>query len=189
MIYLRLFLEFLEIGAVSFGGGYGMISLIREVVLENGWLTEEELLDFIAVAESTPGPIAVNIATFIGSSQGGILGSAAATFGVVLPAFVIILLIAAVLKNVHKYRPVQGFIEGIKPAVVALITGTTIVMGLSAFLGFDCVGDAIAVNVKAIALFAVLVVLSTVFKKVTGKNISPIAMIVFSGVIGVIFMG
>jgi len=188
MIYLRLFLEFLEIGAVSFGGGYGMISLIREVVLENGWLTEEELLDFIAVAESTPGPIAVNIATFIGSSQGGILGSAAATFGVVLPAFVIILLIAAVLKNVHKYRPVQGFIEGIKPAVVALITGTTIVMGLSAFLGFDCVGDAINVNAKAIILFICLMAVTVGFRKMFKKEVSPIGMILLSGVAGVLFM-
>ena len=75
MIYLKLFLAFLKIGAVSFGGGYGMISLIRDDCLANGWLTEEELLNFIAVAESTPGPIAVNMATFVGSSQGGILGA------------------------------------------------------------------------------------------------------------------
>ena len=71
MIYLKLFLTFLKIGAVSFGGGYAMISLIREDCLSNSWLTEEELLNFIAVAESTPGPIAVNMATFVGSSQGG----------------------------------------------------------------------------------------------------------------------
>ena len=75
MMYLRLFLTFLEIGAVSFGGGYGMISLIREKALVNGWLTEGELLNFIAVAESTPGPIAVNMATFVGSSQAGFFGS------------------------------------------------------------------------------------------------------------------
>ena len=75
MIYLELFLTFLEVGAVSFGGGYAMISLIREKVLTNGWLTEGELLNMIAVSESTPGPIAVNMATFVGSKQGGILGS------------------------------------------------------------------------------------------------------------------
>ncbi|MBR5817035.1 MAG: chromate transporter, partial [Clostridia bacterium] len=74
MIYLKLFLTFLKIGAVSFGGGYGMIAMIRDDCLANGWLTEGELLNFIAVAESTPGPIAVNIATFVGSSQAGILG-------------------------------------------------------------------------------------------------------------------
>lgn len=77
-----LFLTFLEIGAVSFGGGYGMISLIREKVLQYGWLSESDFLNFIAVSESTPGPLAVNMATFIGSSQAGLAGAAAATFGV-----------------------------------------------------------------------------------------------------------
>ena len=95
MIYLELFLTFLQIGAVSFGGGYGMISLIREKVLTHGWLTEKQLLDMIAVSESTPGPIAVNMATFIGSAQGGILGSFLATLGVVLPSFIVILIIAS----------------------------------------------------------------------------------------------
>ena len=94
MIYLELFLTFLQVGAFSFGGGYGMISLIRERVLAHGWLCEEELLNMIAVAESTPGPIAVNMATFVGSSQGGFLGALLATIGVVLPSFIIILLIS-----------------------------------------------------------------------------------------------
>ena len=85
MIYLELFLTFLQVGAFSLGGGYGMISLIREKVLMYGWLTEEEMLNMIAVAESTPGPIAVNMATFVGSSQGGFLGAILATLGVVLP--------------------------------------------------------------------------------------------------------
>ena len=88
MILLKLFLTFLKIGAVSFGGGYGMISMIRDDCLTNGWLTEDELLNFIAIAESTPGPIAVNMATFIGSSEGGILGALLATLGVVLPSFI-----------------------------------------------------------------------------------------------------
>ena len=96
MIYLQLFLNFLMIGALSFGGGYGMISLVRETVLRHGWLTEAEFLSFIAVSESTPGPLAINMATFIGSSQGGFPGALIATLGVVLPSFFIILLIAAV---------------------------------------------------------------------------------------------
>ena len=93
----QLFWTFLEIGAVSFGGGYGMISLIREKVLLHGWLEETQFLSFIAVSESTPGPLAVNMATFIGSSQAGLPGALVATLGVVLPSFVIILLVAAVL--------------------------------------------------------------------------------------------
>ena len=95
MILLQLFWNFLVIGAVSFGGGFGMISLVREVVLGHGWLTESEFLSFIAVSESTPGPLAVNMATFIGSSQAGLPGALVATLGVVLPSFVIILLVAA----------------------------------------------------------------------------------------------
>ena len=99
MIYLQLFLNFLMIGALSFGGGYGMISLVREVVLCDGGLTESDFLSFIAVSESTPGPLAVNMATFIGSSQAGLPGALVATLGVVLPSFVIILLVAAVLRS------------------------------------------------------------------------------------------
>ena len=94
MICLTLFWNFLMIGTLSFGGGYGMISLVREVVLGHGWLTESEFLSFIAVSESTPGPLAVNMATFIGSSQAGLPGALVATLGVVLPSFVIILLVA-----------------------------------------------------------------------------------------------
>lgn len=112
MIYLRLFLNFLMIGALSFGGGYGMVSLVRETVLSNGWLPENEFLNFIAVSESTPGPLAVNMATFIGSTQGGILGSFVATLGVVLPSFLIILLIASALKNLMKYAPVNALFIG-----------------------------------------------------------------------------
>ena len=131
MILLKLFLTFLKIGAVSFGGGYGMISLIRDDCLSNGWLTEEEFLNFIAVAESTPGPIAVNMASFVGSSQGGLLGAFLATLGVVLPSFLIILLIASVFTRLLKYRGVKAVIGGIKPTIVALILGTATTMLLS----------------------------------------------------------
>ena len=99
MIYLDLFLGFLRVGAFTFGGGYAAIPLIRDVVLSYGWLSEETLTYMIAVSESTPGPIMVNMATYVGSSQGGILGSALATLAVVLPSFCIILLILVILKN------------------------------------------------------------------------------------------
>ena len=99
MICLDLFLIFLKVGAVSFGGGYGMISLIRDEVVSHGWMSEEMLMNLIAVSESTPGPIAVNVATFVGSSQAGVLGALCATVGVVLPSFFIILLIAAILQR------------------------------------------------------------------------------------------
>ena len=131
MIYLELLLTFLQIGAFSFGGGYGMISLIREKVLMYGWLTEEEMLNMIAVAESTPGPIAVNMATFIGSSQGGFFGALLATLGVVLPSFFIILIIAALIRNLLKYTGVKAFLGGIRPCIIGLILATAITMFMS----------------------------------------------------------
>ena len=139
MIYLELFLTFLQIGAFSFGGGYGMISLIREKVLMHGWLTEEEMLNMIAVAESTPGPIAINMATFVGSSQGGFLGAFLATLGVVLPSFIIILIIAALIRNFMKYAGVKAFLGGIRPCVVGLILATAITMFMSTAIGFGSV--------------------------------------------------
>ena len=119
MIYLQLFLNFLMIGTVSFGGGYGMISLIRETVVSNGWLAESEFLNMIAVSESTPGPLAINMATFVGSTQGGFFGALAATFGVVLPSFIIISLIALAMKRLMKYGGVQAFLNGIRPIQTA----------------------------------------------------------------------
>ena len=117
MIYVELFWNFLMIGALSFGGGYGMISLVRETVLGRGWLTEGEFLSFIAVSESTPGPLAINMATFIGASQGGFWGALCATLGVVLPSFVIILLVASVLQNLMKYAGVNAVLGGVSPCL------------------------------------------------------------------------
>ena len=154
MIYVQLFLNFLMIGALSFGGGYGMISLVRETVLSHGWLTESDFLSFIAVSESTPGPLAVNMATFIGSSQGGLLGAFFATLGVVLPSFVIILLIAAVLQNLMKYAGVEAFLSGVRPCVVAMILATALTMALSTLAGFTTVGGGVSVSARSAAVFA-----------------------------------
>ena len=115
MIYLELFFSFLQVGAFSFGGGYGMIAMIRELVTARGWIAEEELLNMIAVAESTPGPIAVNMATFVGASEGGVPGALLATLGVVLPSFFVILLIAALIRNLLKYAGVKAFLGGFHP--------------------------------------------------------------------------
>ena len=165
MIYLRLFLNFLMIGALSFGGGYGMVSLVRETVLSNGWLTENEFLNFIAVSESTPGPLAVNMATFIGSTQGGILGSFAATLGVVLPSFLIILLIASALKNLMKYAPVNAFLSGVRPCVVAMILATALSMALSTLFGLTDLQAGFAPDLRSIAVFAMLGATHLICKK------------------------
>ena len=187
MIYLTLFLTFLEIGAVSFGGGYGMISLIREKAMAFGWMTEEELLNVIAVAESTPGPIAVNMATFVGSRQGGVLGSLIATIGVILPSFIIILLIAALIRNFLKYSGVKAFLGGVRPCIVGLILSTAITMGISKLVGFASVGDAIAPDLCGIIIFATLLAISLVWSKIKKKKPSPIVMILISAGLGMIF--
>ena len=110
MILLELFLTFLKIGAFTFGGGYAMLPLIQEEVIRNGWLTKELLIDFVAISESTPGPFAINIATFIGYSQNGILGAIFTTLGVILPSFIIILLILGIilLKSEHEENKIKG---------------------------------------------------------------------------------
>ena len=186
MIYLELFLTFLQVGAFSFGGGYGMISLIREKVMMYGWLTEEELLNMIAVAESTPGPIAVNMATFVGSAQGGVLGAFLATLGVVLPSFIIILIIAALIRNLLKYAGVKAFLGGIRPCVVGLILATGITMLMSTAIGFSGIGDALAIDLKGIIIFAVLIAITVVAKLAFKKKPSPILMILISAGLGML---
>ena len=186
MIYLKLFLTFLQIGAFSFGGGYGMISLIREKVLMCGWLTEEEMLNMIAVAESTPGPIAVNMATFIGSSQGGFFGALLATLGVVLPSFFIILIIAALIRNLLKYAGVKAFLSGIRPCIIGLIFATAITMLMSTAIGFSGIGDALAIDLNGIIIFALLIVISIVARLMLKKKPSPILMIVISAGLGML---
>lgn len=189
MIYLRLFLTFLEIGAVSFGGGYGMISLIREKVLGYGWLTEEEFLSFIAVSESTPGPLAVNMATFIGSSQGGFPGALCATLGVVLPSFCIILLIAALMRNLLKYAGVNAALGGIRPAVVGLILGTALTMALGTLFGFSAVGDSVVPDWRGLAILGILLALHALCRRFRHRPPSPILMILLSAGLGILLYG
>ena len=187
MIFFRLFLTFLKIGAVSFGGGYGMIPLIREEALSHGWLTEEQLLRFIAVSESTPGPIAVNMATFIGSSQAGFIGALVATFGVVLPSFLVILLIATLLKKVMKYAGVQAALSGIRPVIAGLISGTALILLLSTIASIQTVHEAVLLDWKAGIVFAILAVSAAVYSKFRKKLFSPILLLPLSGVMGILF--
>ena len=188
-IYLHLFLTFLKIGAVSFGGGYAMISLVRETCIANGWLTEEEILNFIAVSESTPGPIAINMATFVGSSQGGILGSFLATLGVVLPSFIIILLVAAVMRNVLKYAGVNRTVKAVQPAIVAMILSTALTMLLSNVFNLSNIHSAFEFDWKSLIIFAVVAIVAVVYKKLRKKNMSAILLIVLSAIMGMLFFG
>lgn len=189
MIYLKLFLTFLQIGAVSFGGGYGMISMIREKVLLNEWLTEEELLNMIAVSESTPGPIAVNMATFIGSAQGGIFGSLCATIGVILPAFVIILIIASLIRNFLKYAGVKAFLNGVRPCVVGLILATGLTMLAGTLFDFSTIESIPNIDVRGIIILALVIAIATAYKKFRSKKPSPIIMILISAGLGMLLYG
>ena len=203
MIYLELFLTFLKIGVVSFGGGYGMIALIRESVLTNGWLTEDALINFIAVAESTPGPIAVNMATFIGSSQAGILGALVATLGVVLPSFIIILIIASLIKNLLKYAGVKATLEAIRPAIVGLILATAFTMLMSVMFGISTAESHGCVDWRGILIFAVMALVSILYSrsgdekrgaftgntpsaKIKITRVSPILIFVLAGLLGLL---
>ncbi|MBR5426737.1 MAG: chromate transporter, partial [Clostridia bacterium] len=135
MIYLSLFLTFLKIGACTFGGGYAMIPLIRSEVLAHGWMEETKLIDFIAVSESTPGPFAVNVSTYIGTVTGGFFGALCATLGVILPSFVIILIVAKCLAKFKESTFVKGILSGLKPAVVALIAAAILSIANTVFFG------------------------------------------------------
>ncbi len=190
VIYLQLFLTFLKIGAVSFGGGYAMIPLIQDEVISNGWLSSEQILNFIAVSESTPGPIAINMATFVGSSQAGFFGAICATLGVVLPSFVIILIVASVIKGLLKFAGVKAFIDGLRPVVVGLILGTAITIFMQVIFAFENIRvSTINIDYKALIIFGIIAGVSIITKKKTKKAISPIVLIVISAALGLILYG
>ncbi|MBE6605048.1 MAG: chromate transporter [Ruminococcaceae bacterium] len=181
MIYLTLFLEFFKVGLFCFGGAFGMIPLIRETVLAYGWLTDEAFYDFIGVCESTPGPIAVNVATYVGATQGGVFGSICATLGVVMPSFIIILLIAAVLKNLTKNAYFAAFLSGVKPVAVALILAT----GISLLLkSAGLTGASFSPHVPSLIVFALLFVVYFGVKRVCKRSLSSIWLILLSAVMG-----
>ena len=139
MIYLELFYIFLKIGAFTFGGGYAMLPLIQDEVIAHNWIDSQSLIDFIAVSESTPGPFAVNIATYVGAEVGGIFGSFCATLGVILPSFIIILIVAKCFIQFQKSIVIKGCMSGLKPAVVGLIGSAVISMSSTVFIpdGFN----------------------------------------------------
>lgn len=182
MIYLSLFWEFLKIGMFSFGGAYGAIPMIREAVISKGWLDEDMFTNIIAVSESTPGPIMVNTATYIGNIQAGFLGALVSTIGVVLPSFLIILLIASLLKNALKNRYVQAALNGIKPCLAGVILATGIYMIFS--IAFNDI-NSFVFDLTAMIIFAVLIAAVILWTKFQKKELSPIALIVFSAVLGV----
>lgn len=184
MIYWYLFIEFLKIGLFTFGGGYAMLPLIKEVVLKYSWLTEEQFFDFIGVCESTPGPVAINMATYIGSMQGGFLGSLIATFAVVLPSFIIILLVASIFKKFINNRFFQQALLGIKAVIIGLIFSTGITL-LIKLLGFESL-TVFNFNFSSLIILLCLFILYTLFYKIKKVKINAIALILTSAGLGII---
>lgn len=190
MIYLILFFTFLKVGAFAFGGGYAMLSLIGDSVLQYGWMSEQELLNFLGVETVIPGPIAVNMATYIGYEQGGFLGALLATVGVVLPSFIVILIVAALIKNLLKYPSVKTFIGGMRPALGGLILSLAVTMALSVLFGIETISSSrFSFDVRGLIILGAVIVLSLIWKRFRKKEFSSILLVVFSGILGIVLFG
>lgn len=177
MIYLQLFLSFLQIGALSFGGGYASMPLIEaQIVTSHGWLTMTEFSDLVTIAEMTPGPIAVNAATFVGTKVAGVLGALVATVGCILPACVLVTLIARLYLKYRNLTVLQSVLGSLRPAVVAMIASAGLTILMNAFWGSRTVVLA-NTNYVMVAIF----VLSFVLLRKT--KLSPIAVMVLAGVL------
>ena len=182
MIYLKLFWDFFKVSCFTFGGAYGAIPLIRDMVLGNNWITEDRLSYMIAVSESTPGPIIVNLATYIGSHQAGFLGSLAATLGVVLPAYLVILLVLGILKNAIKNKHVQAVLQGLKPCVIGIVLATGVYMVIR-----NCFPlDGLPMDLRDVITTAFLAGTMILYRVLRKKKLSPIALICVSAAVGMI---
>ena len=187
MIYLQLFFTFLKVGAFAFGGGYAMLSLIGDSVLSYGWMNETELLNFVGVETVIPGPIAVNMATYVGYEQGGFLGALLATIGVVLPSFIVILIVAAFIKNLLKFPAVMTFIMSMRPALGGLIASVAVTMALTVFFGIDTIKTtAFTFDWRTLAVLAVVILIPLVWSRYKKKEFSSILLVIISGVLGML---
>lgn len=188
MIYLNLFITFFKIGLFTIGGGYAMIPLIQQEVIDNGWLNMTQLIDFLAVAESTPGPFAVNIATFVGMETGGLLGAATTTTAVVLPSLLIIILIAKVFDGFQKNKWVQGALYGIRPVIVGLIASAALTLMSKSLLVVGADISSLASFIQALYLREIIIFLlcGVVYFK---YQIHPIKLVFLAAGLGIVFFG
>jgi chromate transporter len=189
MIYLSLFWEFFKTGLFSVGGGMATLPFLYQMADTKGWFTAEQLADMVAVSESTPGPIGVNMATYVGFLTGGIPGALVATIGLVTPSVIIILLIARVLEKFRSNKTVDAGFYGLRPCSVGLIAAAGLLVVKIALFHFDRFAETgrflDALNIKAIILAAVLLVLTRYVKPL--KKLHPVFFILASAVAGVVF--
>lgn len=187
MIYLRLFYEFFKAGLFAIGGGLATLPFLREIAVKTGWYTLSQLADMLAVAESTPGPMGVNTATYVGFTTAGIPGSIIATAGLVAPSIIVILIIAKILEKFRHNPYVEHAFYGLRPASSGLIAAAGLSVLPLAFLNSGAVSSRILQDIKwpAVLLAAVLVVLTNWVKPT--KKWHPIIFIGISAVIGIVF--
>lgn len=186
MIYLDLLIGFLKVGCFAFGGAYAAIPLIRDVVLSYGWLTDEQLSHMIAVSESTPGPVMINLATYVGSSQGGVLGAILATLAVAFPAFVIIWLVMVILRKFLQRPSVQSVLGAVKPCVIGIILATGMFM---AFNSVATIGEGISVDYRAAIIAGIVAAVVVAWRLIKKKKASPIVLIIVSACLGMLIYG
>ena len=189
MIYLQLLWEFFKTGLFAVGGGMATVPFLSEIAERTGWFTQEKLADMIAVGESTPGPIGVNTATYVGYTVAGVPGGIVATLGLVLPSFLIILAVAAFLKTFRTNKYVERVFYGIRPASVAMIAAALVALmriclvRADAYAATGRIPDLL--DWRGLALFAVVWVLSNFVKQT--KKLHPIVFIGFSTLVGIVF--
>lgn len=181
---LLLFWTFFKIGLFTIGGGYAMIPMIESEVISRGWLTETELINFLAISESTPGPFAINMATFVGVNEAGIIGGIFTTLGVITPSIIIIILIFKVYEKFITNKYVAAVMNGIKAVVCGMIFFIAFELILKEIFkeGFD---NLLAFDYKALIIIGVLVALKLIFK----KKMNPIVLILISAIMGIIAYG
>ena len=189
MILLQLFWEFFKTGLFAVGGGMATIPFLSEMAERTGWFTRGMLADMIAVAESTPGPIGVNTATYVGYTTGGVPGGVVATLGLVTPSFIIILIVAAFLKAFRSNRYVERVFYGIRPASVGMIAAAFVAVMRLCMLDTDSYAASKRLsdlfNWKGLLLFAVIWVLSGFVKRT--KKLHPVVFIAASAAVGIVF--
>lgn len=187
MKIFELFIVFFKIGLLTFGGGYAMIPMIEAEALSRGWITEEMLYNFLAISESTPGSFAVNISTFVGNNVGGILGSIAATLGVILPSFIIILIIFQFYKKFITNKYVKYVLFGLRAVVVGLILGVAINLVSTQFI--NNVNDTLSFNYVNFIVFGILFLSQVLYKFIFKRKMNPIILILLSAIIGLVTFG
>ncbi len=195
MIYLRLFWEFFKTGLFAIGGGMATVPFLQDIATKTGWYTAGQLADMIAVSESTPGPMGVNMATYVGFTVGsdtmgiggGILGALIATIGLVMPSVICILIIAYFLDKFRTSKLVDNTLYGLRPASVALISAAGVEIMLYALFQMSNIYDigSLVLNWKSIALFLLVFVCSRYVPKL--KKLHPVVFIAASAVIGIVF--